>query len=409
VRLPRTITLGDVSFNCPYAEILPELSEEEYQRLKSSIKENGVLSPVLVDDSYRVLDGHHRLLAAKELGISPQDVPVEVLAGVDEATGAAIALAVNSARRKVDDEVLRQAVVRLHEQGSSVRKIASVLGIPKSTIHRWIQAEEADDEVEARILDLRAQGKDAYSIAEELKLPINEVLRVLRGKTVVLARLSQVSHLYDALSEGVVTRKKVTTADEVMRIRGYRKAVAEGITAALERVTSDLKVSSQEGISRYPQFDLALVDATLLAEPVRFADWAFDLLSESGQLFVEVDQDEMFNFQPWRRDMALVWVVARVWKKRRRQFRCGEMSINSAWRPVLWFCRADPGPQVPPVTGVLDVGGFGGGQVWPLSVLSAVCPPGGRVLVVPHNPEMGSAIQLAGWEYVGVSTESQEA
>lgn len=52
------------------ANIMPPLSQQEYQALKASIEKNGVLVPVEVDEETgELLDGHHRMQICQELGI----------------------------------------------------------------------------------------------------------------------------------------------------------------------------------------------------------------------------------------------------------------------------------------------------------------------------------------------------
>jgi hypothetical protein len=61
----------DLSVNHDYVGLLPDLSTQEYESLKRSIKENGQFSPIIVNSHKVVLDGHHRLRICRELGIEP--------------------------------------------------------------------------------------------------------------------------------------------------------------------------------------------------------------------------------------------------------------------------------------------------------------------------------------------------
>ena len=54
--------------------IVPEMSLEEWEELLESIKEKGIQVPVHALEDGRILDGRHRLKAAKELGIKEIDV-----------------------------------------------------------------------------------------------------------------------------------------------------------------------------------------------------------------------------------------------------------------------------------------------------------------------------------------------
>ncbi len=50
-----------------YINLIPPITEAEFQRLKKSIKEDGLLLPVVLNQDDYVLDGHHRLKACQEL------------------------------------------------------------------------------------------------------------------------------------------------------------------------------------------------------------------------------------------------------------------------------------------------------------------------------------------------------
>jgi ParB-like chromosome segregation protein Spo0J len=62
-----------VKINPEYASLVSELSPEEYESLKQSIKkENGLYVPIIVNQNGVILDGHHRYKACQELGIEPK-------------------------------------------------------------------------------------------------------------------------------------------------------------------------------------------------------------------------------------------------------------------------------------------------------------------------------------------------
>ena len=59
--------------NPEYASLVPELSPEEFESLKQSIKNaNGLYVPIIVNQDGIILDGHHRYKACQELGIDPK-------------------------------------------------------------------------------------------------------------------------------------------------------------------------------------------------------------------------------------------------------------------------------------------------------------------------------------------------
>ena len=57
-----------------YEIILPKLAKNDYDKLKNSIKENGLLNPIILNEDNEILDGHHRYSICVELSIEPQYV-----------------------------------------------------------------------------------------------------------------------------------------------------------------------------------------------------------------------------------------------------------------------------------------------------------------------------------------------
>jgi ParB-like chromosome segregation protein Spo0J len=57
--------------NPEYEKLLPKMSDEEFEELKASIREEGQHYPIVANEDLEVLDGHHRFRACIELGIEP--------------------------------------------------------------------------------------------------------------------------------------------------------------------------------------------------------------------------------------------------------------------------------------------------------------------------------------------------
>lgn len=90
----------------PY-QVMPPLSAEEYAALRSDIADRGILVPVVRDQHGTLLDGHHRVAIAEELGI---DCPTEVRKVADEAEARDVAFTLNLARRHLTREQKRQLI-----------------------------------------------------------------------------------------------------------------------------------------------------------------------------------------------------------------------------------------------------------------------------------------------------------
>jgi hypothetical protein len=54
-----------------YESAVPPMSDQQYRALKESLKRDGQIMPIIVNEHNVVLDGHHRLRAMSELGIPP--------------------------------------------------------------------------------------------------------------------------------------------------------------------------------------------------------------------------------------------------------------------------------------------------------------------------------------------------
>jgi len=85
----------------PY-RILPPLTDAEYAALKASIAKRGVLVPVEYDEEGNILDGHHRVQACRELGIT--NWPCFVRGGMTEDEKIEHVLKLNLLRKHLEPE-----------------------------------------------------------------------------------------------------------------------------------------------------------------------------------------------------------------------------------------------------------------------------------------------------------------
>lgn len=117
----------------PY-QVMPALTENEYESLRESIRAHGVQVPVEYDEHGNILDGHHRLKALRELGLTAH--PRVIRSGFTEDEKIAHATRLNLARRHLTPEARAEAVGRLRAQGWSIRRITEETGIPRATVGR---------------------------------------------------------------------------------------------------------------------------------------------------------------------------------------------------------------------------------------------------------------------------------
>jgi len=122
----------------PY-QVMPDFDDEEYQRLKKDIRENGVEYPIIVDTDDNIIDGHHRYQIWVDLGRDPDDLPTRV---VDDTSTANLhrAYRTNLNRRDLSDGTKRDAVKQyLLEHPDRVTEdtqqaIAEDLGVSPQTV-----------------------------------------------------------------------------------------------------------------------------------------------------------------------------------------------------------------------------------------------------------------------------------
>lgn len=115
-------------------QVMPPLTNDEYKELKADIAMRGVMVPIEYDEHGNVLDGHHRIKACGELGITIW--PRLVRIGLNDAEKRAHARALNLARRHLNQEQKRELIrEQLKDTPQhSDRQIARELGVSPTTV-----------------------------------------------------------------------------------------------------------------------------------------------------------------------------------------------------------------------------------------------------------------------------------
>ena len=128
-------------------QLLPSLTDEEYQALKDDIAERGVMVPVEYDEDGAILDGHHRVRACRELGV--EDWPTVTRGGMDEADKRRYVRALNLKRRHLNREQTRELIADAlrDEPGRSNRQHARDLGVDDHTVRAVRERLEATAEI----------------------------------------------------------------------------------------------------------------------------------------------------------------------------------------------------------------------------------------------------------------------
>jgi len=171
-------------------QVMPALSQDEYEALKADIAKRGVLIPIEVDEETgEILDGFHRLRACQELGIDP---PVVARQLGSEQARIEHALVLNLLRRQVGpiawahgfERLAESRGVRLGRGGDrkstdtmsvdSAAKLAAEVGVNERTARRRLKL--ADD---------LADHPDLAEQVDRGELPAKKALHMARRESSV--------------------------------------------------------------------------------------------------------------------------------------------------------------------------------------------------------------------------------
>ncbi len=142
------------------------MNQEALDELAASIREHGVLQPILVrpvgPNTYQLIAGERRWRASKQAGL---DTIPALIEDIDDDTALEISIIENLQREDIsplDEAAMFDRMVSDH--GYSIRKLADKLGKDKGYVENRLRLADAPDEVRA-LVSLR---KDTLSHAYEL-------------------------------------------------------------------------------------------------------------------------------------------------------------------------------------------------------------------------------------------------
>ena len=128
--------------------------EEKLEELANSIKENGVIQPILVvknDDGYAIVAGERRWRAAKKAGL--KKIPA-IIKNYDESKKKQVALIENIHREDLNIVEVAHAIKELMEiENCSQSEVAKVTGKNISTISNIVRLLKLPDEILQYVLD----------------------------------------------------------------------------------------------------------------------------------------------------------------------------------------------------------------------------------------------------------------
>ena len=116
------------------APVLPPLPAQEHARLRDSIRDRGVLQPLLITADHVLIDGHERWKAIRELGLSRY--PIRIIGNLNESERVDLAIRTNLERRHLTVAQRRGLAARLLKADPSRtdRAVAGTVGCDHKTV-----------------------------------------------------------------------------------------------------------------------------------------------------------------------------------------------------------------------------------------------------------------------------------
>lgn len=147
----KEMKLVDIEKLVPYVNNARTHSQDQINKLRSSIREFGFINPVIIDKDYGVIAGHGRIMAAEEEGI--KEVPCVFADHLNEAQKKAYILADNRMALDAgwDEELLRVEIESLEDYGFNVELTGFSPDELSSLFDLGVEAEEDDFDVEEEL------------------------------------------------------------------------------------------------------------------------------------------------------------------------------------------------------------------------------------------------------------------
>jgi ParB/RepB/Spo0J family partition protein len=234
-------------------------NEETLQELSASVKEHGILQPILVRPlaagRYQLIAGERRWRASKLAGL---DTIPALIEDIDDDTALEIAIIENLQREDIsplDEAAMYDRMV--HEHGYSIRKLADKLGKDKGYLENRLRLADAPTEVR-ELVSLR---KDTLSHAYEL-MKVEDPKKRKR--------------LADQVAAGQLTLIKLREKIEGRRPSRPREFVTEEVPESEHEAVSGNGVHDDEWEA--PATPLELTDDSLVNARHQLAEAVDDLV-----------------------------------------------------------------------------------------------------------------------------------
>ncbi|NOZ22479.1 MAG: ParB N-terminal domain-containing protein [Planctomycetes bacterium] len=327
----------------PEENPFPDLPAETFEALKSSMKEIGLLVPIVKDQHGHIIDGHQRERAKAELeteGHSIKNYQVIVAKVESGEQRSLLAYDINLLRRHLTKEQRNKIWAAMRARGMPFEQIAAASGVAGSTVQRALRA-NAKTDPEA------VTGKDGKRYPPR-KRP---ALVVVATSAKEDERAREVIEKLDCERDHPITVKRAERIARDNASQRRREEVGEMCTALAGR--ADIRCGDFQGV--LADIDDASVDLVLTDPPYGAkALWIWDSLGARAAEFLKpggflVTYSGQFHLDNVMKSLCAhleyVWTIAVVGQGPKTSVQ--RRKVFSRWKPVLVFCKAPFNDSVP--------------------------------------------------------------
>lgn len=319
-------------------QILPPLSESEYNALKSDIASRGIQVPVELDENGDVLDGNSRLQAWKELraeGVKVPDYPRIVRSGMTDGEKRNHARSLNIIRRHLTKEQLEPIWSAMRDDGMTYQAIADASGVSKQAVIRSVgpngptQPEKVIGKDGKRyppkkvrkkasiFANDQKQQERAMSVAGKIDDAPDKVLDVRRSERIAREqenkKLREENHYSTSTQMGEIEIKH----------------------GAFPDILSDIKDGTVDLICTDPPYS-----REFLPQWEELFSFAARALKPGGFLVTYCGQSILEEIMKRNGHLEYIWTLAQVNASSKKNIN-HQRHIYSHWKPVLVFCKPD--------------------------------------------------------------------
>ncbi len=190
--------------NPEYEKLLPKMTEQEFNELKTSIQTEGQHYPIIVNENLEVLDGHHRYRACTELGIDPD---FEVRKFEDKLLEKKFVIETNLRRRHLNNfQLIELAVPLLEIEKALAKKRQSQGGKNGRNLQLGLAPDDTNPTIKAKATQIVAKKAGVSTRTFERGKKILEKATE-ENKQKLREGKASITKIYQEITENTQTKK----------------------------------------------------------------------------------------------------------------------------------------------------------------------------------------------------------